>query len=67
MCPIQVASVCTDSETLDESTGDAKVVEGWGYYETIAGGAGAGPTWNGQSGVHTVSLFRLFAIFSLST
>ncbi|XP_077975283.1 5-oxoprolinase-like isoform X1 [Styela clava] len=29
--------------------GDAKV----GYYETIAGGAGAGPTWHGRSGVHT--------------
>ncbi|KAJ2910464.1 hypothetical protein GGI21_000853 [Coemansia aciculifera] len=27
--------------------------EGWGYYETIAGGHGAGPTWDGQSGVHT--------------
>ncbi|XP_014239641.1 5-oxoprolinase isoform X2 [Cimex lectularius] len=25
----------------------------WGYYETIAGGAGAGPSWNGRSGVHT--------------
>jgi 5-oxoprolinase (ATP-hydrolysing) len=25
----------------------------FGYYETIAGGAGAGPTWNGRSGVHT--------------
>jgi 5-oxoprolinase (ATP-hydrolysing) len=24
-----------------------------GYYETIAGGAGAGPTWHGCSGVHT--------------
>ena len=24
-----------------------------GYYETIAGGAGAGPGWNGRSGVHT--------------
>lgn len=24
-----------------------------GYYETIAGGAGAGPTWNGRSGIHT--------------
>ena len=24
-----------------------------GYYETIAGGAGAGPTWHGASGVHT--------------
>ncbi|KAK3192402.1 hypothetical protein K4F52_001615 [Lecanicillium sp. MT-2017a] len=27
--------------------------EGFGYYETIAGGSGAGPTWAGQSGVHT--------------
>lgn len=25
----------------------------FGYYETIGGGAGAGPTWEGQSGVHT--------------
>jgi len=25
----------------------------FGYYETIAGGAGAGPSWNGASGVHT--------------
>ena len=24
-----------------------------GYYETIAGGAGAGPGWDGRSGVHT--------------
>ncbi|GAB6023455.1 hypothetical protein CHUAL_008235 [Chamberlinius hualienensis] len=24
-----------------------------GYYETVAGGAGAGPHWNGRSGVHT--------------
>eukprot|EP00111_Clytia_hemisphaerica_P019120 TCONS_00056456-protein len=24
-----------------------------GYYETVAGGAGAGPTWNGRSGVHS--------------
>jgi hypothetical protein len=27
--------------------------EGFGYYETIAGGAGAGPGWHGRSGVHT--------------
>ena len=25
----------------------------FGYYETIAGGAGAGPTWHGKSGVQT--------------
>ncbi|KAK9917414.1 hypothetical protein WJX75_004082 [Coccomyxa subellipsoidea] len=27
--------------------------KGMGYYETIAGGAGAGPGWHGRSGVHT--------------
>ncbi|CDU23678.1 related to 5-oxoprolinase [Sporisorium scitamineum] len=27
--------------------------EGFGYYETIAGGSGAGPYWHGTSGVHT--------------
>jgi len=29
------------------------VTKGWGYYETIAGGSGAGPGWYGTSGVHT--------------
>ncbi|KAF8327935.1 Hydantoinase B/oxoprolinase [Cantharellus anzutake] len=29
------------------------VTRGWGYYETIAGGSGAGPGWHGTSGVHT--------------
>lgn len=28
-------------------------VPGFGYYETIAGGGGAGATWHGESGVHT--------------
>ncbi|GAB7344536.1 hypothetical protein MBLNU457_2362t1 [Dothideomycetes sp. NU457] len=28
-------------------------VKGFGYYETIAGGSGAGPDWNGTNGVHT--------------
>lgn len=27
--------------------------EGFGYYETICGGSGAGPSWIGTSGVHT--------------
>ncbi|KAK4614184.1 hypothetical protein CLAFUW4_09067 [Fulvia fulva] len=27
--------------------------KGFGYYETIAGGSGAGPTWDGTNGVHT--------------
>ena len=26
---------------------------GFGYYETICGGSGAGPDWHGTSGVHT--------------
>ncbi|KAJ9145496.1 Hydantoinase B/oxoprolinase [Pleurostoma richardsiae] len=35
----------------DPVTGEHR--DGFGYYETIAGGSGAGPTWAGQSGVHT--------------
>ncbi|XP_024944987.1 5-oxoprolinase isoform X2 [Cephus cinctus] len=27
--------------------------EEWGYYETVAGGSGAGPGWHGRGGVHT--------------
>jgi len=27
--------------------------ESWGYYETVAGGSGAGPDWHGIGGVHT--------------
>ena len=35
-------------------TGEKKnPTKGFGYYETIAGGSGAGPTWDGTSGVHT--------------
>jgi 5-oxoprolinase (ATP-hydrolysing) len=34
------------------ATGE-KEVRGFGYYETIAGGSGAGPDWEGTSGVHT--------------
>ncbi|TVY81203.1 Uncharacterized protein LSUE1_G002940 [Lachnellula suecica] len=34
----------------DES---GNVTKGFGYYETIAGGAGAGADWQGQDGVHT--------------
>lgn len=39
-----------------EAIGDAADQDeaiGFGYYETIAGGGGAGPTWDGTSGVHT--------------
>lgn len=30
-----------------------KAVKGFGYYETIAGGSGAGSHWDGTNGVHT--------------
>ena len=43
---------CTNNLTFGTG-GKNSTVEGWGYYETIAGGAGAGPTWRGTSGVHT--------------
>ncbi|KAL4910884.1 hypothetical protein BDW74DRAFT_184529 [Aspergillus multicolor] len=35
----------------DPETG--RIVKGFGYYETIAGGSGAGADWAGESGVHT--------------
>lgn len=34
----------------DPKTGEVKA--GYGFYETMAGGAGAGPGWHGQSGIH---------------
>lgn len=39
-------------KTIDDK-GKEVIKEGFGYYETIGGGAGAGPTWDGTSGVHT--------------
>lgn len=33
--------------------GPKEAVKGFGYYETIAGGSGAGKDWEGTSGVHT--------------
>ncbi|XP_028029518.1 5-oxoprolinase [Bombyx mandarina] len=36
---------CMNNLTLGEAD--------WGYYETVAGGSGAGPGWAGQGGVHT--------------
>lgn len=35
------------------SDGEKGATKGFGYYETIAGGSGAGPDWEGTSGVHT--------------
>lgn len=36
---------CMNNLTLGETD--------WGYYETVAGGSGAGPGWHGTGGVHT--------------
>lgn len=38
---------------IDADSGRETIQAGFGYYETIGGGAGAGPTWNGTSAVHT--------------
>ena len=37
-------------QTTNPETGET--TPGFGYYETIAGGSGAGPSWTGESGVH---------------
>ncbi|EGN94426.1 hypothetical protein SERLA73DRAFT_188323 [Serpula lacrymans var. lacrymans S7.3] len=46
---------CTNNLTFGTGGKDKNGVNtaGWGYYETIAGGSGAGPGWHGTSGVHT--------------
>lgn len=46
---------CTNNLTFGAGgkDNDGRAVAGWGYYETIAGGSGAGPNWHGTSGVHT--------------
>ncbi|KAG9311447.1 Hydantoinase B/oxoprolinase [Chiua virens] len=46
---------CTNNLTFGTGgkNSDGIAVAGWGYYETIAGGSGAGPGWHGTSGVHT--------------
>lgn len=46
---------CTNNLTFGAGGKDKHgvVKAGWGYYETIAGGSGAGPHWHGTSGVHT--------------
>jgi 5-oxoprolinase (ATP-hydrolysing) len=48
---LQAFGACASSQgCMNNLTfGDAT----FGYYETIAGGAGAGPGWEGRSGVHT--------------
>lgn len=48
---LQAFQVCAASQGCmnNITIGD----ETWGYYETVAGGSGAGPEWNGVGGVHT--------------
>ncbi|TDZ31758.1 Uncharacterized protein C8035_v000883 [Colletotrichum spinosum] len=47
---LKAATVGSNVETSQRI---GEVTRGFGYYETIAGGSGAGPSWDGQSGVHT--------------
>lgn len=49
------SQLCCNNLTFGVGGNDAdgNYVQGFGYYETIAGGHGAGPTWSGVSGVHT--------------
>ncbi|KAI5465991.1 Hydantoinase B/oxoprolinase-domain-containing protein [Mariannaea sp. PMI_226] len=46
---------CMNNLTFGKGGKDASGnhVPGFGYYETIGGGSGAGPSWAGESGVHT--------------
>lgn len=48
---LKAFGVCADSQGCMNNLTFG--TESFGYYETIGGGAGAGPTWVGQSGVHT--------------
>ncbi|CAG2221215.1 OPLAH [Mytilus edulis] len=50
-CHLQSLDTCSASQgCMNNITfGDDR----FGHYETVAGGAGAGPTWNGRAGVHT--------------
>ncbi|OJD29868.1 5-oxoprolinase (atp-hydrolyzing) [Diplodia corticola] len=38
---------------IDDATGETPSGRGFGYYETICGGSGAGPWGDGTAGVHT--------------
>lgn len=46
---------CLNNLTFGKSSrldADGTYTPGYGYYETIAGGSGAGPGWHGTDGVH---------------
>lgn len=48
--PASAAAICPRQGCMNNVTlGNAHM----GYYETVAGGAGAGPGWHGRSGVHS--------------
>ncbi|THW50445.1 hypothetical protein D6D21_01936 [Aureobasidium pullulans] len=44
---------CNNLTFVGGNADGKEAVKGFGYYETIAGGSGAGPTWDGTNGVHT--------------
>lgn len=54
--PCAASQGCLNNLTFGKdipSDTDGPLNPGYGYYETIAGGAGTGKTWDGESGVHT--------------
>lgn len=42
--------LCSLTFGLGGTDENGNTKEGFGYYETIAGGSGAGPSWHGTSG-----------------
>ncbi len=51
--PLPARATRTTSPSSRRQGRPGKPHRGFGYYETIAGGSGAGPYWHGTSGVHT--------------
>lgn len=44
------------------NTAGGENIQGFGYYETIAGGSGAGDGWDGTNGVHTQYVFPFVSL-----
>ncbi|VUC26728.1 unnamed protein product [Clonostachys rosea] len=50
---LKALEICAASNgCMTNFTFGLATADGFGYYETIGGGSGAGPTWEGEDGVH---------------
>lgn len=50
---LKALEVCAASNgCMANFTFGLETANGFGYYETIGGGSGAGPTWKGEDGIH---------------